>query len=512
MPKDQEPSDVRAEALTLLDEKASTREISRPSFRKLVSFLADLFTPDIFRGRRPSSTRLGATAWLDGLRGWAALTVCLVHMTVYTHLGMELCYGAKLPQEEMGRNISPIALPIIRLPFLGGHFAVMLFFTISGFVVPRRLLQLLHEGRQHEYLVGTRSALIRRPIRLYIPVLMSTFLVFCVWHILGITVAFPPTKSNIFAEFWNWLNETLLFMYFFRQGFLFTPYNGHTWTIPVELRGSLFIVIWLYAFHTIHIKRRILATIVMCIYLNTCAPGGWYASFFAGMILSEMDLLAAQASTQRVSFFWDGFLNWIKRRKLMKALYLHTLLLISLYLASEPSSDWDKKEDVFTNCYGWETLGRMIPWNQTDGNANFRWFWLFWASWIFLYVVKELRWFRWALETRFSQYLGRISFALYLVHGPMIGMLGERLFYLTAVKKPLNEEQEAQWGGYYDKWHGASWWFLNDGGHMGLEPNFLFCVALCFPCFLYAAEVGTRLFDEPSVKASRWVWERIKGE
>ena len=39
--------------------------------------------------------------------------------------------------------------------------------------------------------------------------------------------------------------------------------------------------------------------------------------------------------------------------------------------------------------------------------------------------------------TLFNSDLGRHSFALYLMHGPMIGILSERLFYLTGVKTNL---------------------------------------------------------------------------
>lgn len=43
-----------------------------------------------------------------------------------------------------------------------------------------------------------------------------------------------------------------------------------------------------------------------------------------------------------------------------------------------------------------------------------------------------------------------------------------------------------------------------------MEPNFLVCVAISIPIFLYVAEVGTRLFDDPSVKISRWAWQKWK--
>lgn len=106
--------------------------------------------------------------------------------------------------------------------------------------------------------------------------------------------------------------------------------------------------------------------------------------------------------------------------------------------------------------------------------------------------------------------LGKHSFALYLVHGPLIGILGERLFYLTGVKSPSDLNSFVKFGALYNRWHDASWWLLPDGGPVAFEPNFLFCVAICIPFMLYGAEIGTRMFDLPSVKVSNWMYRKIK--
>lgn len=45
----------------------------------------DALMPEILRRKSGTRRAVGSTAWLDGLRGWAALVVCMVHLTVYTH-------------------------------------------------------------------------------------------------------------------------------------------------------------------------------------------------------------------------------------------------------------------------------------------------------------------------------------------------------------------------------------------------------------------------------------------
>lgn len=93
----------------------------------------------------------------------------------------------------------------------------------------------------------------------------------------------------------------------------------------------------------------------------------------------------------------------------------------------------------------------------------------------------------------------------------MIGIYSEKLFYLTGLKQPWTNEQVEMFGMYQNKWRDASWWpFPKTGGPYGLEPSFLVCVALSLPVMLYMAELGTKAFDIPAEKSSRWVWQKWK--
>ncbi|KAH8882156.1 hypothetical protein GQ53DRAFT_666400 [Thozetella sp. PMI_491] len=482
------------------------------SFGKMaMSFLENL-KPEIFNRRRGSPRRpLSSTAWLDGLRGWAAFIVCFVHLSVYTHSHIESCYAYEVKPEDTEIKFSPASWFLIRYFFSGGHLAVMVFFTISGYVLTRRQIQLLHEGRRDDFLEAVNSSMIRRAVRLFFPVVCSTFTFAMIWHIFGIYVPFPPIQDNIFLEIWHWMGETLQFFYFFRNGFLFTNYNGHTWTIPVELRGSMFVFVWLFALHRISHRIRILMTLGMAIYLAVFTTGAWYAAFFAGMFTCELDLLAAEGSVAEVRLPWDGLRKKLNGNTFLRQYVLHFVLLCGLYLGNQPSNDFQKKAEVLGTCPGWMTLSHLIPpvYNDDKADKTHRWFFLFWASWMLLASIKEIAWVRRFFELPFSQYLGKVSFALYLIHGPMIGILSERLFFMTGVKKPVFPDEYIHWGSYYNKWHDASWWPFPDGGPPGLEPNFLVCVAISIPIFLYVAELGTKFFDAPSVPFAKAVYKKL---
>lgn len=477
------------------------------SWSALLHSIGHALKPEIFERRALSAAqkRPGTTAWLDGLRGVAALSVCTMHLCVYTHTNLELCYGAGIWWQKWNTSIA--AWPIFRLPFTGGHFAVILFFTISGYVVPRRLISLLHEGKQAEFVEAINAAIVRRPGRLFLPVAFSTLFLAFFWHITGIVTAFPQRQSNIFTEVWAWFLDQMKFWYYYRTGFLFTYYNAHTWTIPVELRGSMNVFLWLFAVHQVRTKWRILMTVGILAHF-IYASGAWYAAFFAGMLTSELDMIYTNGVP--VSLPWDPIVNFFRKREMIKQGVLHVMLFVGLWLASQPSSDMHSRDEVM-DCGAWNYLNKLIPDPYNDGNnTTYRWFWLFWAAWIILVTVGQIGWVKWLFETGPAQYLGRHSFALYLVHGPIIGLYSDRLFYLTGVKIPSSDDDIKRFGHLTNKWKDSSWWILPEGGPYALEPSFIFCVLMSLPVMLYVAECGTRMFDIPGVKISRWMWTKMK--
>ncbi|KAJ4415138.1 hypothetical protein N0V82_007508 [Gnomoniopsis sp. IMI 355080] len=272
---------------------------------QIASWMVDVFKPELLsRRKRYTGSALltghesrPTTAWLDGLRGWAALSVCVFHVTVEPqwHVGIESCYRAPLPGG--GSNTTLAAWPIIRLLWSGGHFAVLVFYTISGYVLPRRLISLLHEGRQTDFVASLHAAVCRR-------------------------------------------------------------------------------------------------------------PSAMYATFFAGMVTAELDLLSSSAAA-RFSLPWDKLVQLLGRHSLIRTLLLHAVFLGALYLGSQPSEGSHSKDEVLGKCHGWKTLSTWTPEAADDGYLDF---WWFWAAWLLLFACKEISWLKRGLEAGFSQ----CSFALYL--------------------------------------------------------------------------------------------------
>lgn len=86
--------------------------------------------------------KLRPTAYLDGLRGFAAFLVYWHHHQLWARpleqsKFLETAYGFE------GQYYFA-ALPGIRTFFYGGHFAVATFFVISGFVLSVMAMDLVH--------------------------------------------------------------------------------------------------------------------------------------------------------------------------------------------------------------------------------------------------------------------------------------------------------------------------------------------------------------------------------
>lgn len=373
--------------------------------RRIISCILDFFTPELLSRRKRQSGRVAheqsKTAWLDGLRGWAALLVCVFHLTVWTHDGIEYCYGADLPSG--GSNNTPAAWPIVRTLWTGGHFSVALFFTISGYVLPRRLLSLLHAGRQADFAEALHSSVVRRPFRLLLPVVLSTLAITVVSYLTGIPTSGMNRQDSMLLQLLAWTRETLQYLYFFNGGY--HAVNQHTWSLLVEMRGSLSLFVWLFALSRMQHKTRLFLTLALIWYLVAAIPAAQMATFFAGMVTAEVDLISL--GSLPIQFPWDGFVQAVGRHSGVRTLILHALLIGALFLGSSPSGSAvnSSREEVLGKCRGWVTLEWLIPESYSHGgdDPSWLWFWLFWAAWIFLLAAKEITWLKAALTGGFSQ-------------------------------------------------------------------------------------------------------------
>lgn len=427
------------------------------------------------------------TAYLDGARGFAAFIVYWQHHELWVH---------SMPDNIMFQNSFGFGgqyrfatLPGVRLFFTGGHLSVACFFIISGYVLSIKPLSLIQSGDQAKLAENLGSQLFRRWLRLYIPLIATTFFYMLTWHAFGgVWINGLEKQSNMRDEIWSWYTELKNFSFFFDTGGNpFFKYNDHLWSIPIEMKGSIAVFTSTLAFSRLTTKARLWCTVGLIFYFMYIADGAYYSMFMTGVFLADLDLLSAKNELPR--FF--------TRLSPYKKFIFYHVLILALYLGGVPCQGNDIS--IVQQNRGWYYLSLLKP----QAVFDYKWFYLYFAATFIISATPHIFWMKRFFETRFCQYLGRISYALYLVHGPVLRILGDRIY--TAVG----------WGGVNgsNQPENIPGWVnllvLPRIGPMGLEVAFLLPHLILLPVTFWWAEIVTRCLDEPAVKFSQWLYRSL---
>lgn len=435
---------------------------------------------------------LRPTAYLDGLRGFAAFLVYWQHHQLWAHAwagdkGMDVFENA---WGWEGRY-HLATFHGIRTFFTGGHLAVATFYVISGYVLTVKALQLIHNRQHLKVSDVVASALFRRWFRLYIPLIVTTFVYVTSWHVFGLWNSWSQPKDTYLEEVWNWYVEFKNFSYIFKEGPIWPSYNGHLWSIPLEMRGSIITYVAALTLSRATHKARLLCEVGLIIYFMYISDAWYGAVFMAGMLQADLDLLARRSEPH------IGFPEFLRRLERHKTTIFYSAFFIGLYLGGVPSHTL-KLEDIRSNP-GWYWLSYLKPQAVFDP----KWFYLSIASNLIVASIPRIPWLKRFFESKFCQYLGRVSFALYLVHGPVLVTLGDRLFHAVGYVAPDPVSKEK-----------LGWWInkfpLPTTGPMGLEPAFVLPQIILLPVTFWLADFVTRTVDEPSVRFAQWFWKTIQ--
>lgn len=176
--------------------------------------------------------KLAPTAYLDGMRGLAALTVFFCHY-FYQAFTIAKSWGT---EED---NYHFLKLPVLRLWYQGPP-AVCIFFVISGYALSYRPLKLIRNGAFSDFATTMSSLTFRRGIRLYLPTAISTFMIICLlrvgayeWtrefaedrtYMKNVVEPHPSRMESSYAQFRDWI----IHMYNFVHVFGWHKFGGST--------------------------------------------------------------------------------------------------------------------------------------------------------------------------------------------------------------------------------------------------------------------------------------------
>ncbi|KAJ4303966.1 hypothetical protein N0V88_001568 [Collariella sp. IMI 366227] len=450
--------------------------------RRALFWLASALSPWQHRHSSSQPEKLRPTAYLDGLRGFAAFLVYWHHHELWAHKphqvrAMESSFGFN--GEHYFLNI-----PGIGVLFHGGHFAVATFFVISGYVLSAKPISLIHAGDQAKLADNLGSALFRRWLRLYLPVISTTFIYMTILQALRLEVDNVHLKPTYLEALGHWFRDLKNFSFIFQNcGVGFPSYNFHLWSIPVEFKGSIVVYTSLLAFARCTRNARLWLQAGLVFYFLYVVDAYNCALFTAGMLLSELEQLSAHDD---LPAFFDRF-------RPHKTAIFYSMFAVAMYLGGAPAVSANV-EDMRKNP-GWYYLSFLKPRVMSD----VKWFFLFFAAAFLVASTPHIRWLKRFFETRFCQYLGRVSYSLYLVHGPVLWTLGDRLYAAVGFLKSSHDSFP----------HWINIFPLPWVGPLGMEVAFLVPHLILFPVTFYCAEVVTKAFDEPSVRFPQWLYKAV---
>ena len=309
----------------------------------------------------------GRLAYLDGLRGIAALVVVIFHFCS--------AYVSNLIPTDVSKSLWVSDTPISIL--YNGRFAVIIFFVLSGLVVSNSAVK-------RSSPIGI--TLLLRYLRLAVP---ATISVIFAWALLS---AFPNEARTLNAISTDgWLSFTYqdnipplasaiyngMFGVFFSGTSMF---NNVLWTMQIELIGSCAIyIIYFFVFST---NIRVLILIFIGIVL-TPSHQGIYEGFVAGSLLSEV---------------------WASGN--LRTFLPKTLFIVGVLIGSTG--------DGFHERYHLPHVPRSLMLGEGSGLLYPL------AASLIVYACMTSLLLQNILSSLIPKFLGRISFSLYLYHVPFL--------------------------------------------------------------------------------------------
>lgn len=475
-----------------------TSYISFSSLRFLLSLfgwalygLIPSFIEVRLRREPPKPERQHPTAYLDGIRGLAAFAVFLCHLAYQTWF-ITFGFGAGEP----GENAWPAQLPIIKLIYSGPP-AVALFFVISGYALSYKPLRQMRAKQYDGLMVTVSSAVFRRGLRLFLPCFASTFLVgvLCQFGVYEATAGFAFnsifigrahsedhawTAPTAYDQLMDWAYKMFDFVHPW-DWFIFggsVDLDRHLWTIPTEFRASMVLFLTQMMVARMRTTLRLL-TIVLLVYWGIHWDRWEMILFWSGLFLAELDLVslarrqAANSEPPDMQLDAKQQAASSNRRERLWRWFYFTNFVCGLFLASYP-------DDLGHDTPGYRYLTTLIPEFYSE---KYR-FWQSVAAVQIIWTVNNADYLKSLFAGGVVQYLGKISFALYLMHGPVIHTFGyfvmPRMWALTGFEQRFN-----------------------------YELGFFFSACLIIPFTIWAADVFWRAVDMPCVRFARWLESKV---
>lgn len=426
------------------------------------------------QGKSQESHRMSA---FDGLRGFACCAVFVYHsVTPYWHTFLYGYGGTEDPHFYQ--------LPFLRLLFSGSAM-VSIFFVLSGYAISCKPLKLVRTSSWAQLFHTVSSSAFRRGLRLFMPALISTFMTMLLVH--GGFFNYVSRKimensdgnfgkyelrawrrETFGAQLCHWLGSIRDMINPFTWEEFHNPYNGHLWTIPVEFRSSLVLFVIMIALARVRTTIRL--TLIAVLAFSCSLYYRWDVGLFlSGMFIAELDIISGNVDTFSQKPTEAREKSWRRMDRLITVL----VFIAGSYCASYPERAGERTP-------GYRVLSAITP---PTSPSKERW-WQSIGSVMIVWSVTRSTDIQWLFTSALAQYLGKISFAVYILQGPILQSVG--LVAITTSRK-----------------------YIGRGRSVHKCLCFFAAAAFILPTVFWSADIFWRLVDIPCTRFSKWVEEKL---
>ena len=315
----------------------------------------------------------GRQEYLDGLRGVAALVVVATHLSlvIFPSLHNGLPGMARLGWEWV---LAGTPLDIL----WAADFAVCIFFVMSAFV-----LSAFYDREGHNFIANC----VRRYIRLTLPIFAASAIAYALWITIGMHTleAQQVTQEGWLKQFYLAKPHPIILLTEPFYQIYATPksvLDPSLWTMKFEFWGSMGVFLFCALVQNARLRFLVLAVAAILLFKT------YYLCFVGGVALYQ----------------WSRVSQAVRDRVPAGAIW--AFLLAGVYMGAFPFNVGGPGNIWF----GWMSFLSPEDWHILGAAP-------------FVFGVMNVAVLRTLLMTRVPQYLGKISFSLYLIHVPLIGSL-----------------------------------------------------------------------------------------
>ncbi|OQE19597.1 hypothetical protein PENSTE_c015G09293 [Penicillium steckii] len=339
--------------------------------------------------------------WIDGLRGIASFLVVL------THLARAWDYDLFSPRDS--EDVSPRILqwPILRIPWQG-RIGVTIFAFLTGYVCGLKPLKQSRAGDIMGAFTTISKSAFRRPPRLIFPATIAMVISWVVAQFGGFVVAnrsdcwwcryaSPELEDSLWDEIVR-LGKNFLTTW--TTGYM--AYDDHQWALLPLLEASMLIYILLVATMFMRFRYRMAVYVGMILYFHQDAAKDvetFQMQAVYGMLLSDLS-------------YTTTFKSWVESHPIGRKMISVPLTILGLFIASYPGEhpEWSSWSNAM-----FKLAEYIFP---PEVNIGKRYTALAIDLIIFaIYISPSTKDF---LSNRLLLWLGKQSFAVYLLHGTLL--------------------------------------------------------------------------------------------